>query len=81
MIIRHHWEYYQHVQEEKIQKSLTQPEQHGSHCVHGFGIGCGLLQGLADHGVGQFHQFVEEVFLSVMLIRSRRSFNEKKIFL
>ena len=53
MFIRQCCKYGRHApQEEKI-ITLTQPEQHGSHCVQGNGTGLALLQGLTHHGVGQ----------------------------
>ena len=40
------------IQQKKNAKSLTQPEQHWSQCIHGNSIGLGLLEGLTHHGEG-----------------------------
>ena len=52
MLIKQRWKYGRHAPQEKKNISLTQPEQHGSHCVHGNSTGHGLLEGLAHHGEG-----------------------------
>ena len=51
----------------KCRKYLTQPEQHGSHCIHGNATGRGLLEGLTHHGVDQIPQFFRKVH-SVALV-------------
>ena len=49
MLIKQRWKYGRHAPQEKKNISLTQPEQHGSHCVQGNGTGLALLQGLTHH--------------------------------
>ena len=47
--LRQGWKHGRHAPQGKKLISLTQPEQHGSHCVQGNGTGLALLQGLTHH--------------------------------
>ena len=69
------------IQKKKNPKSLTQPEQHWSQCVHGNSTGQGRLEGLTHHGVGQMTHAFENTLSMVMLIWPRLDFNFKNDFI